>query len=234
MHFDLGTHIAATSTYLFLVQTTDATTRYVFGGQENTIPESNCFTYNSGSGVSTACTNVTDMYVVLYGYYANTVTPEAVLGSLAVGREPHGNFAVPTSTYVETPTSAGSQIMDIGWGSVTGTVTSTGTYARHLDDFFDVATSTFPMCFVYPWFALIDLLEGQTLVNQTAQSITISGGMVPTTTFSLQSFPTTAAAIGLRPVIDTILAFLIPILWLAFGLFVFVDLFAPKTDSSTE
>jgi len=234
VHFDFLTPFPATSTYVYLRYSAGAALRSMYGTSNNSIPIGDCFIWDSPSETATSCGSMLDAYVVLYGYYNNTITPEAVIGQRAEGRTQYGNIPIPTSTYVGTVSSSGSLLPNFSWGSATGTATSSGTYATHLDKYFSVATSTFPMCFVYPWFALIDLLEGQTLVNQTAQSIKIGGGMMATTTFTLESFPSTATKIGFKSIIDQILAVFIPLMWLAFGLFVFVDLFQPHSGEQTE
>lgn len=136
---------------------------------------------------------------------------------------------VPTSTY---DGAFSSSVPGFNWGSTTGSATTTGTLVAHLNSMLGSSTSSFPMCVVYPWFVLSDMVEGQTLATQTAQTIVIQGaGIVPTSTFDLAGFNDVAAKTGFKNPFEMLLGFLEPLAWLSLGVSIFIDLFGNKGTS---
>jgi len=143
---------------------------------------------------------------------------------------PGTDTPIPTSTYDNTFADA---IPDLSWGSSTNALTTSTFYGTKINNMFGSATNTFPLCMVPPWFALLDSLSGATATN-TPQTLVLGGaGIVPTTTFSLEQMPTVLANVGAKTAIETFTTFIKGLLWLAFGLYVFMDIFKPKAKNDT-
>jgi len=162
--------------------------------------------------------------IQLIGVYNGSQTPEQQAADPGA--------QVPTSTWDGT---FGGSIPGIGFENATGSYSASGTYATHINSMVGNATTTFPMCFAYPWFVFLDTIQAQTLHSQIAQKLTITGaGIVPTSTFTLEQFPDVAAKIGFQDPYNQLIAFGESMLWLAFGLIVFLQIFAPKNPPPTD
>lgn len=101
-------------------------------------------------------------------------------------------------------------------------------YERWSDNFIEyigVASTTFPLCFVTPFFSLIDTIHGLTSYNQPNTVLMIGGaGIVPTTTFSLNETDDIIAETGAWYALDKIQTALLALAWLGFCWYVIDDL----------
>lgn len=149
-------------------------------------------------------------------------TVEWSLGGSDVGDIAVIETLIPTSTYSGNFDEYLPSI-SFATGSL---VTTGGDFEAAMNDIFGTSTwAGFPMCFVSPWFGLIDMLQGSTKNGQTGGGIIIDHGLSNTTTeITLESASDTFAAIGLRNVTDILFPFTEAILCLLFGLMVWHDL----------
>jgi len=114
--------------------------------------------------------------------------------------------------------------------TVSATNTTSTVFQDKVNSFLGNSTGTFPMCIAYPWFTLVDFFVGNT-TGTSAQSLTITGaGIVPTSTFSLSSFPDVLADINAKPVLDPLIVLVQSLAWLGFGLFIFRDIFGKNEE----
>lgn len=142
---------------------------------------------------------------------------------------PGTEVPLPTSTYDGTYASS---IPMISWSSSSNVLTTSTFFGTKINNMMGNATNTFPLCLVPPWFRLIDILAGATATN-TAQTLIIqSAGIVPTSTISLQQFPTVLAMTGANNALTTLIAFGKMLAWSLFGLYVFTDIFKPKNNET--
>jgi len=163
--------------------------------------------------------------IIINGDLLESITPEthatARVGTIL------GAVPLPTSMYSNATMT--QYLPTLGWSNDSASSSQVGTYQSHLNEMLGTATATFPLCLSYPWFGLVDVIERQTFVDQqSVQGLTLSSGMVPTTTIDLSSFPSWIADTGMKDTIDTISTYAQALAWLLFGLFVFEDLFKPK------
>ena len=137
---------------------------------------------------------------------------------------------VPTSTY------SGFQASDFitfGWtnNALAGSSTE---WTNHVEGYIGPATDTFPLCFAYPFWGLLDTLQSS-MVTGTTEGITFQGGFLQgnTTTLTLESAPGVLQATGFRRIEDLVLPWVEAMFWCVFGVFVFLKLFGKcETDDS--
>jgi len=129
---------------------------------------------------------------------------------------------IPSSTYDGTYSE---YLPTVGFSSNT-LVSTGGEYEDTMNEIFGTTTwAGFPMCFVSPWFQLIDILNGATKNDQPTKSIIIGHGIsASTTSIDLESASTTFAGIGLKNVTDILIPFFEAVCWLLFGLVVWKDI----------
>jgi hypothetical protein len=157
-----------------------------------------------------------DCSVEIYGDEDEWVAPETSEGE-----------SLPTSTYDGTFSEL---LPTIGFGS-DALMSSSTNWTGHLNAMIGSATGTFPLCFVSPLFQLMDYFQGS-MATGTSETIVISGGMFPTSTFSMEGVNPILADMGIKPYADVVFPVVEGLLWLYFGWCIFTAVFA--TGSSSE
>jgi len=134
---------------------------------------------------------------------------------------------VPTSTYDGTFSGT---VGSVGFSSGSYTLPD-GIYSGKFSNLFGDAADVFPLCFVSPWVAWLDVFQGFSQVEQTPVSMVISEPFgAGTTTITLTDVDTVFADIGLRDILDLLFPFLEAMCWLSLGVIIFRDLFSTSND----
>ena len=162
------------------------------------------------------------------GFVYSSDIDALVYGKLDIA--PSEGEEVPTSTY------SGFQASDFivpGWSN-DAVIASSSDWTQHVEGYIGPATDTFPLCFAYPFWGLLDTVQGS-MVTGTTEGITFQGGFLQgnTTTLTLESAPGVLAATGFRRIEDLALPWIEAMAWTVFGVFVFLKLFGKgETDDS--
>lgn len=147
------------------------------------------------------------------------------------GSEAHalGNVYVsmPTSTYV---TSSISSLVPAFAFSSTGTLSDAKYLAATMDSLMGAATSTVPFCFAYPWFRFFDTVIGS-MDGLAPETLTVAAFGGESLTLDLSDAGDQFAASGVGLVWQTLVDYFVAAMWLAFGVYVFKDLFEPNVEA---
>jgi hypothetical protein len=161
------------------------------------------------------------------GSFGVDETAMTIYGNNYSGGGDFPSSEIPSSTY---DGLFNGFMPSIGWSESDGVSSTGGTISEHFGNFAE-AGDRFPMCVIVPFVSMINLIEGVTTANQNLQNIVIGGtGIVPTSTIGFGSASSVAALTGFKNVYDPIVGVAQGIMWLAFGVFVFTDLFGKKNE----
>lgn len=203
-------------------------TRYFYGSASDVYPWGECFFVDSSGGGSVGVCGggIDDLYFVLYDEFGAPIGGTDFESPIATSTNPE----LPTSTYGG---EYESDVPSIGF-SDNGTMVESSELQDKMSLMIGGATSSFPLCVAYPWFQLLDFTIGNTATNTVTSISVAGGGIIPTTTISLNGTDEVLADIGAKSAIETIVQFMQALAWLGFGYYIYQDLFGAKKTESDE